>query len=85
MSVRESRNPRALPDGQFEDAVERELLRLSVVAFAIFSRGRQWVSDAELDADLPALLGSPGSQSSPTGLRAPLSKAFGFDVAMSDR
>ena len=48
-----------LPDGQFENAVEQELLRLSVVAFAMFSRGRQWVSDAELDADLPALLGPP--------------------------
>ena len=64
-----------LPDGLFEDAVERELLRLSVVAFAMFSRGRQWVSEAELDVDLLALLGPPGTQSSPGGLRAPLTAA----------
>jgi hypothetical protein len=60
---------------QFQNAVERELLRLSGVAFAMFSRGRQWVSDAELDADLPALLGPPDNQAEATGLRAPLSAA----------
>ena len=60
---------------QFQNAVEQELLRLSVVAFAMFSRGRQWVSDAELDADLPALLDSATRQSAPVGLRAPLSAA----------
>jgi hypothetical protein len=65
----------ALPDEQFEEAVERELLRLSIVAFAMFSRGRQWVSEAELDVDLPALIGPPGSQPLPDGLRAPLTAA----------
>lgn len=64
-----------LPDGQFENAVEQELLRLSVVSFAMFSRGRQWVSDAELDADLPALLGPLDSRADPTQLRAPLTAA----------
>jgi hypothetical protein len=64
-----------LPGGQFREAVERELLRLSVVAFAMFTRGRQWASEAELDADLPALLGSPDGQPAPSGLRAPLSAA----------
>ena len=64
-----------LPDGQFDDAVELELLRLSVVAFAMFGRSRQWVSEAELDADLSALLGPPGIQSAPGGLRAPLTAA----------
>ncbi|MDH2428021.1 ATP-binding protein [Sphaerisporangium sp. TRM90804] len=39
-------------------AVEEELLRLSVTAFAMFNRGRQWVSEEELDADLTALLGA---------------------------
>ncbi|WP_127502890.1 NACHT domain-containing protein [Actinoplanes solisilvae] len=37
-------------------AVEEELTRLSTVAFAIFNRNRQWTTQAELDADLPALL-----------------------------
>jgi hypothetical protein len=66
----------ALSATQFEQAVDRELLRLSVVALAMFNRGRQWVTDAELDADLPALLGEPGNRQSPTsGLRAPLTAA----------
>jgi hypothetical protein len=64
-----------LPDRQLQDAVELELLRLSVVAIAMFSRSRQWISDAELDADLPTLLGPPGSQAAPSGFRAPLSAA----------
>lgn len=53
-----------------------ELLRLSVVAFVMFNRGRQWVTEAELDADLPALLGEPGNRQRPTpGLRAELTAA----------
>ncbi len=64
-----------LPAELFDEAVERELLRLSVVAFAMFSRGRQWVSDAELDVDLPVLLGPSGTQSPLSGLRAPLTAA----------
>jgi NACHT conflict system protein len=61
---------------QFEQAVDRELLRLSVVAFATFNRGRQWVTEAELDADLPALLGEPGNrQHTTSGLRAELTAA----------
>lgn len=66
----------ALSTTQFEQAVDRELLRLSVVAFAMFNRGRQWVTEAELDADLPALLGEPGDRQLPTsGLRAKLTAA----------
>jgi hypothetical protein len=38
----------ALSATQFEQAADRELLRLSVVAFAMFNRGRQWVTEAEL-------------------------------------
>jgi hypothetical protein len=41
----------------------------------MFSRGRQWVSEAELDADLAGLLGPTGIQAAPGGLRAPLSAA----------
>lgn len=64
-----------LTDRQFQAAVDRELLRLAVVAFGMFSRSRQWISDVELDADLPALLGAPGSRTAPPGLQAPLSAA----------
>jgi hypothetical protein len=64
-----------LPERQFRDAVERELLHLSVVALAMFTRSRQWVSETELDSDLPALLGEPGDQVVARGLRAPLTAA----------
>jgi hypothetical protein len=65
----------SLPAAEFADAVERELLRLSVVAFAMFSRGRQWVSETELDSDLNALLDPVDSQAAPAGLRARLTAA----------
>ncbi|MGH3855995.1 MAG: NACHT domain-containing protein [Pseudonocardiaceae bacterium] len=66
----------ALSATQFEQAVDRELLRLSVVAFAMVNRGRQWVTESELDADLPALLGEQGNRQRPTsGLRAALTAA----------
>lgn len=42
-------------------AVETELLRLSVVAFSMFNRGRQWATEDELSADLAVLLGGPGT------------------------
>ncbi|EOD65395.1 hypothetical protein H480_26867 [Amycolatopsis vancoresmycina DSM 44592] len=43
------------PDEEVTRLVEGELVRLSVAAFAMFNRGRQWVTAAELDADLAAL------------------------------
>ncbi|MEU4767847.1 hypothetical protein AB0H12_31825 [Actinosynnema sp. NPDC023794] len=43
-------------DDQVDQAVEEELVRLSVVAFAMFNRGVQWVDETELDDDLNALL-----------------------------
>lgn len=64
-----------LAAAELADAVERELLRLSVVAFAMFNRGRQWVTETELDADLTALLGQADNQATPAGLRAPLTAA----------
>ncbi|MFE2755608.1 NACHT domain-containing protein [Actinosynnema sp. NPDC059335] len=44
---------------QVDRAVEDELVRLSVVAFAMFNRGAQWIDETGLDDDLNALL--PGS------------------------
>ena len=60
---------------QLDHAVEHELLRLSLAAFAMFNRGRQWITEAELDLDLAALFSQPGSLSRATTLRAPLSVA----------
>jgi Domain of unknown function (DUF4062) len=46
----------ALSDDALLQAVEDELFRLSVVAFAMFNRRSQWVPEADLDADFSALL-----------------------------
>jgi len=58
---------------ELRDAVKRELRRLSVVAFAMFNRGRLWVSEQDLDGDLATLLGPASSKA--RGLRAPLDEA----------
>lgn len=50
---------------------EHELTQLGLAAFAMFNRGRQWVTESELDADLAAVLvqvGAPPTQ----GLRRAL-------------
>ncbi len=60
-----------LPAHDYRRAVDRELLRLSVVAFAMFNRRRQWVSAAEVDNDLAILLEAGESRTAP-GLHAPL-------------
>ncbi|AEK41444.1 hypothetical protein RAM_14780 [Amycolatopsis mediterranei S699] len=60
-----------LPAEDHQRAVDRELLRLSVVAFAMFNRRQQWVSAAEVDTDLAILLEAAESRPAP-GLRAPL-------------
>ncbi|MFI6494733.1 NACHT domain-containing protein [Streptomyces sp. NPDC050564] len=62
-----------LTDEDLAQAIERELLRLSVAAFAMFNRGRQWVTEDELETDLCALL--PQQASPPTGLQAELNGA----------
>ncbi|GHC67241.1 hypothetical protein GCM10010349_40000 [Streptomyces flavofungini] len=62
-----------VPDHDVERRVEEELERLSLVAFAMLNRRRQWVSTAELDEDLAALIGRASTRSS--GLRAPLGRA----------
>lgn len=64
----------SLPDEQLAARTEQELQRLSLVAFAMFNRGRQWVTAAELDADLAAL-GVHTDEVPATGFRAPLTAA----------
>jgi hypothetical protein len=55
---------------------ERELLRLSIAAFAMFNRNRQWVTEDDLNTDLTTLLGSSAPGPSPSsGFRAPLTPA----------
>jgi hypothetical protein len=66
-----------LPDRDLNRAVEEELRRLSVAAFAMFNRGSQWVSESDLDADLLALplFGAPATTAAGSDLRAPLRAA----------
>jgi energy-coupling factor transporter ATP-binding protein EcfA2 len=67
-----------LPHGERARRVEAELRKLSVVAFAMFNRGGQWITEAELETDLRALRGLTGPVAGPalrTDLRAPLRDA----------
>ena len=69
-----------LPTRQRDQLVEAELRKLSVVAFAMFNRGAQWVTEDELDADLRSLPGLAISEATPAasataGLRAPIQAA----------
>ncbi|WP_433336087.1 NACHT domain-containing protein [Spirillospora sp. CA-294931] len=58
---------------EFTEAVEHELLRLSIAALAMFNRGRQWVTEDELSTDLAALTPEELSVSD-AGFRAPLTR-----------
>ncbi|MER5400641.1 hypothetical protein [Streptomyces sp. NPDC002599] len=61
----------ALGEQGLRQAVEEELLRLSVTALAMVNRGRTWVTQDELDQDLSVLLPLPPAATDP-GLRAAL-------------
>jgi hypothetical protein len=56
-------------------AVEDELRRLSLVAFAMFNRNSQWVTQADLTADLQAIYGNRPQPAAPQELRAQLGSA----------
>jgi hypothetical protein len=64
-----------LSEFDLESAVEAELLRLSVVAFAMFNRRSQWVSELDLDADIAVLMEGNGDGRHHEGRRAPLTAA----------
>ncbi|WP_285786867.1 ATP-binding protein [Micromonospora sp. NBRC 101691] len=66
-----------LPDRERDRAAEDELRRLAVVAFGMFNRGVQWVTEEDLEADLAALpfLGGPPTPRGGSDLRAPLRTA----------
>ncbi|WP_190113284.1 NACHT domain-containing protein [Streptomyces cinnamoneus] len=62
-----------LPDRELAAQVERELQRLSLIAFGMLNRRRQWITSAELEEDLAALLGRSTVRAD--GFRAPLGQA----------
>lgn len=65
------------PRDRVPELVENELLVLSVVAFAMFNRRRQWASAHEVTGDLNAMI---PRQHDPAGLHTPLTageRAFG--------
>lgn len=75
-AAREVRKAAAgLAEEDLDAAVERQLAQLSLVAFAMFNRGRQWIGVAELDADLSAVAPDTGRADAALGLRATLSTA----------
>ena len=57
---------------QIADQIERELTYLAIVAYGMFNRNRQWISEEDLDADLAVML-PVDDQSQERGLRARLS------------
>jgi hypothetical protein len=54
---------------EFEQEVARELHRLSIVALAMFNRGRVYAHDDEINADLAALPGTGRPETGSSGLR----------------
>ncbi|GIM88246.1 NACHT domain-containing protein [Paractinoplanes toevensis] len=63
------------PESAMPALVEAELLRLSVVAFAMFHRNRLWVTERELDDDLAGLGLTPSRTAATEGFRTPLTAA----------
>ena len=70
-----SKHAEILPEPDIELEAEAELRRLSVVAFAIFNRRSQWVSESDLDRDLSVLLGENGKVPNREGTPAQLTAA----------
>jgi hypothetical protein len=58
-------------EADLEGDIESELDRLAVVGFAMFNRGTQWVTEADLNDDLAGLLGVATTSRQP-GMRSPL-------------
>lgn len=69
------KQPGGMSEAELDRAVETELLRLAVVAFAMFNRRSQWIGESELNRDLAALLGDHTDARNPNGRRAPLTAA----------
>ncbi|GGZ33603.1 hypothetical protein GCM10010387_29730 [Streptomyces inusitatus] len=70
-AVREvSKSAVACTTGELRERAEQELQRLSLISFGMLNRHRQWITSAEAEADLAALLGRP--EPAQDGFRAPL-------------
>ncbi|HET6860389.1 MAG TPA: hypothetical protein VFH94_25250 [Streptomyces sp.] len=73
-AVREvGKSEKALTDHRLAARVEQELQRLSLISFGMLNRRRQWITSAELELDLGALLGR--SEPVTTDFRARLDPA----------
>ena len=76
--VSKSPRSRSLPDATQRELAERELQRLAVVALAMFARGRQAATEAELDLDLPILFPEDSDQrTGDTPVLSPAHRATG--------
>ncbi|MEV0169329.1 NACHT domain-containing protein, partial [Nonomuraea fuscirosea] len=60
-----------LAGAPLEAEIDNELLRLSIAGFAMFNRGRQWVTEDELSADLLALSLAPAAERAARDFHAP--------------
>ncbi|TMR07000.1 hypothetical protein ETD83_02345 [Actinomadura soli] len=69
-----SKTHRSSSKADLARAVDVELTRLSIVAFAMFNRNRQWTTPEELDGDLSTLLPEMHSaRGKTTSMQSPLS------------
>jgi hypothetical protein len=75
--VGKSARNRSLPTSDQRELAEHELQRLAVVALAMFARGRQAASDAELNQDLPLLFPESETSGSPDTNLTPAQRAVG--------
>ena len=75
--VGKSARNRSLPLARQHELAQRELQRLAVVALAMFARGRQAATDAELNHDLPLLFPEDADTGSPDTTLTPAQRAAG--------
>ena len=75
--ITKSARNRSLPTGRQRQLAEHDMQRLAVVALAMFNRGRQTASDAELDLDLPVLFPDDEEHGSDDAALTPAQRATG--------
>ena len=75
--VGKSARNRSLPTARQHDLARRELQRVAVVALAMFARGRQAATEAELNHDLPLLFPEDEGAGSPDTRLTPAQRAAG--------
>ena len=69
-----TKNDQSLPADELEALITEDMRRLSVVAFAMFNRQSQWITEADLGLDLVAIFGEH-TEIDPGGLRSRLRPA----------